>query len=184
MRKKYSKVIQPYVDHLNAILNATITDSRLATLESEAAPLLVMRFQDDQILPLELGDGKWLHFRQLVVEQGQKIDVVEARYILSFSSDVDDDEKHVFRWEYIREPPERYIPQSHLHLYGNNSNIGRLERVHFPTRRLSVEQIIAHLIIEYNVPPRAQKWFEILAKGHLDFLKRTRETEQTLWPFP
>jgi len=67
MRRGYSRVIQPYADHLNRVLNTTITDSRLDMLESRAASLLIVRYQNDEILPLELYEGRWLHFGQQVV---------------------------------------------------------------------------------------------------------------------
>jgi len=60
---------------------------------------------------------------------------------------------------------------------------GGLNHVHFPTRRLSVEQIIWLLVQEWQVPGK-DGWYEVLKKGHLDFLARTRESEEALSPFP
>lgn len=54
MRIKYSKVIQPYVEHLNRVLTLTVTDSRLDVLETEAALVLIARYQSERLLPLEL----------------------------------------------------------------------------------------------------------------------------------
>lgn len=185
MRKTvHSKVIQPYVDHLNRVLNKTITQSRLDTIESEAAFVVITRFQQAEVTPLELSGGKWLHFRQLVIEQDNKIDVLEAHYIFSLSQDPDHEESHIFRWEFIREPPAPHVPQSHLHIYGQNPHAQNLSRVHFPTRRLSVEQIIWLLIQEWDVTPQSENWYAILQRGHRDFLRRTVETERTLLPFP
>jgi len=96
----YSKVVQPYVDALNLLLNTTVTDSRLVTLEGYGPTVYVItRFENSEIYPLELGAGKWLHFRQQVAEDGDKLNVLEARYIFSAAHDIDDEPGHIFRWE-------------------------------------------------------------------------------------
>lgn len=69
----YNQVVQPYVDALNLLLNTTVTDSRLVTLEGYGPIVYVItRFENREIQPLELGTGKWLHFLQKVVEDGER----------------------------------------------------------------------------------------------------------------
>ena len=180
----YNDKVQPYVDALNQTLNKTVTDSRLVTVDYaranyEATVFVIARFEGREVRPLELGGGKWLHFRQQVVEDGEKLNVLEARYIFSESDDVDAEAHHIFQWEYLREPPAPHVPYGHLHVY-----VGGLNRVHFPTRRLSLEQILWLIIQEWDVATRDNQRYEVLKQGHQDFLKRTRETEEFLLPFP
>lgn len=184
MTQAYSKIVQPYVDALNEILNKTVTDSRLVTLELqrdnyEATVFLITRWETKEIRPLELRGGNWLHFRQQVVEDGERLNVLEARYIFSHSDDVDDEDRHVFRWEYTREPPGGHVPFGHLHVYA-----GGLKHTHFPTRRLSLEQILWLVVSEFGVQPKDDHWYKILKDGHLDFLRRVRDSEDALLPFP
>lgn len=67
----YSSIVQPYVDALNRILNTTVSESRLSTVEGfDPTVYVITRFENRQLLPLELRGGKWLYFRQLVTEEG------------------------------------------------------------------------------------------------------------------
>lgn len=176
----YSKVVQPYADALNLLLNTTVTDSRLVTLEGFGPAIyMITRFDGGEIQPLELGGAKWLHFRQQVLEDGNKLVVLEARYIFSSSYDIDEESAHVFRWEYLREPPAPHVPFGHLHVYG-----GGLQHIHFPTRQLSLEQIVWLIVQEWHVPTKRDDWYEVLKQGHRDFLTRTRESEGAMAPFP
>ncbi|MEK7215198.1 MAG: hypothetical protein AAB289_06355 [Chloroflexota bacterium] len=176
----YSSIVQPYVDALNRILNTTVSESRLSTVEGfDPTVYVITRFENRQLLPLELRGGKWLYFRQLVTEEGDQLNVLEARYVCSASDDPDAEAHHHFRWEYLREPPTPQVPYGHLHVYA-----GDLQRIHFPTRRLSLEQILWLLIQEWGVSPRDPNWYEILKAGHLDFLRPTQASEQQLQPFP
>lgn len=180
MRQSYSRIVQPYVDALNRLLNTSVSDSRLVTIEGpQAAVYIVTRYEQGELRPLELRGGKWLHFRQQVVEEGDTLNVIEARYIFSGSADADSEPDHIFRWEYLRNPPGPHVPSAHLHVYA-----GDLDRIHFPTRRLSLEQILWLTIDAWQVTPRDENWYDILKAGHQEFLRRTRATEDLLQPFP
>jgi hypothetical protein len=134
--------------------------------------------QDNEILPLELKPQGWLHFRQIVTLQDSKVIVEDGRYTYSLSSNPDDENQWIFRYEYRLNPQDEY-PHSHLHL--NAYRDGKpLRRIHFPTARVSIEQIIAHLIMEHGIQPKCANWFDILAESHRGFVER--RTDSPLFP--
>lgn len=68
----------------------------------------------------------------------------------------DDKASWIFRYDYLREPPERE-PGAHLQINGNLERAvlpdGKpLGRVRFPTMRVSLEAIIRLLVEEFGVP--------------------------------
>jgi hypothetical protein len=79
------------------------------------------------------------------------------------------------RWEFSRSKPRpdyRY-PLAHLHLNANLSDDSRdVHGLHFPTRRLPLELVLWHLIVEWDVEPMADDWAEILAESIRGFEER------------
>jgi len=104
--------------------------------------------------------------------------VEECRYIYSLSADPDNEEEWIFRYEYCLKP-ERGVPSAHLHFNGTH-NDKPMRQIHFPTGRISIEQIIAHLIIEHGIIPKIPTWFDLLAESHKGFIKR--RTDPPLFP--
>lgn len=182
MAKNQSRqIVQKYIDYLNEVLNNTITDSRLVIVGgTQELVYLVSCFQNDKIVPLKLAPQKWLYFRQLVSIQTRKIIVRECRYHYSLSSNPDDEEQWIFRYEYCLEPEDQ-VPHAHLHLNAIRGG-QNLKHIHFPTGRVSIEQVIAHLIIEHGVKPKGQNWFTILADSHQGFTKRRTDPHPHLFP--
>ncbi len=168
------RILQNYVDYLNEVCNQIITDSRLVILNQK----YITCFQDEAILPLRLKPQGFLYFHQLVSMRSGKVIVEDCGYRYSLSSDPDDEEQWIFRYEYSLNP-EKNVPHAHLHLNASRRN-QELRHIHFPTGRVSIEQIIAHLIIEHGVQPKRLDWFEFLAKSHHGFTKR--RTDPSLFP--
>lgn len=170
--------LRKYADYLNGIFNRTITDSRLCVFQ-RGNELYVTRHQNG-FLPLELKPHSYLHFWQRArIQPNNKVNVLECRYIYSMSDNPDDQANWVFRYEYSLRPKGNE-PHAHIHI-----NAGRggcdLSHIHFPTARLSVEQIIAHLIIEHKV--KAKKgWQKLLANSHEGWMKKRSDLRLCLFP--
>lgn len=49
----------------------------------------------------------------------------------------------------------------HLHIYGEVAGVGRMDRLHLPTRRVSFEQVLRFLIVDLGVRARTG-WAEVL----------------------
>lgn len=180
-RNRDLRTVQNYVDYLNKVCNHTITDSRLIVVHIRQQPFyLVACLQDKIVLPLKLKSQGWLHFRQLVRIQSGKVIIEDCGYRYSLSPDPDDEEKWIFRYEYCLYPEED-VPHAHLHLNASRGTQD-LRHIHFPTGRVSIEQIIAHLIIEHGVEPKEPDWFAVLAESHKGFTTRRTDPQSQLFP--
>lgn len=81
-----------------------------------------------------------------------------------------DEHEWLFRYEYSLNPDEN-TPHAHVHINAKKGE-RELKRTHFPTgSRLSIEQVIAHLIMEYGIEPQCDNWLEVLTTSHLGFLE-------------
>ena len=176
-RSKDLRTLQLFVDYLNVLLNQTVTDSRLTIIKSERRPsFIVARFQKQRILPLQLTPQRWLHFRlSASVRPDGKIIIEEAIWCYSLSDDPDGEE-WIFRYDYRLNPQDIY-PCAHMHI-----NAGDLDKLHFPTSRVSIEQIVAHLITEHGVEPKCQNWLDVLRTSHKGFVERRSDLGDA--PFP
>ena len=174
---------------LNSLINGIMTDSRLDMLAgTDEDHRVVTRAQGTKRLPLELRPSGSLSFYQLVrreIDEGgeddpEKHHVVVERAVYIYSPTPDVDKDWMFRYEYERTPnPPR--PHSHFHL-----NAPGFEGMHFPTDRLTIEQIFAHLMHEHGVQPKppltVEQAIERLAVTHKNFSRRRTDLADA--PFP
>lgn len=179
-RNRTRPIPQKYVDYLNEVFNQTITASRLILLQHASKDFHITCFQDKGRLPLKLNPEGWLHFRQIGSIQSGKVVVTESRYSYSLSPDPDNEEQWVFRYDYCVNL-EKHVPHSHIHLNAARGN-QQLRRIHFPTGRVSIEQIIAHLIIEWGIESKRSDWFEYLAESHKGFMERRTDLQSQMFP--
>ena len=126
-----------------------------------------------KLSPLELRPG-YLSFYQNVRVRGKYIVVIDCAYRYTKSQEGDDCD-YLFRYEYSLNPPRKEIPHSHLHIKACWDNGCSIEKIHFPTSRISIEQVLAHLIIEHNVKPLRDDWFKVLAKSHNAFVQKLQD---------
>lgn len=138
---------------------------------------LIARFQNKAILPLDLRPKGFLHFRQnarsVVLDGKDRIVVTHSHYAFSLSDDPDDKDKWVFRHEYDRDDQNEAL-HAHFHINGVHSTIDSIDyrRMYIPTGRLSIEQILMHLIIEYKIETVSSDALEYLAESHREFMRR------------
>jgi hypothetical protein len=154
--------------------------SRLSLLSGPAASQFVIRrFESGRPAALQLTPRGWLHFQQAIsVRQPEgKVVVRDAAYTYSMSSDADDEAANVFMYHYHREG-YAVRPQSHYHICAERD--GRsIRRLHFPTGRLSIEQILAHLLMDQKVAPITALDVALasLRLSHLRFMRHQRTDE-------
>ena len=98
---------------------------------------------------------------------------------------LDDEDSYVFRYEYSR-TPDNEKPHSHFHVNGVHPKFPELDykRLHIPAGRISVEQIIAHLMLEHEIKPKMSKdeTIEFLRESHKGFSQRRTDLADA--PFP
>jgi hypothetical protein len=129
------RVAQRFVDHLNGVLNRTVSDSRLvvAPLASDPATFRLTRIVDDDDVALELdGTTARLFVQQIVVVEDDRCRT--ESYVYRLQADASP-RSTLVRWEYRRDPPRaKYLsacararqwdlprraadePQAHCHL--------------------------------------------------------------------
>ena len=93
-----------------------------------------------------------------------------------------DDPRPLFVYEYNRSAPPRY-PRCHLHVFAapDHYTLERpFPRLHLPTRRITLEQIVWHLIHEHGVQPRRPDWHHVLWRHETHFRDTQRDKD---WPY-
>lgn len=169
---------QAFVDHLNAVLNATASDSRLSLLPlpHDDAAFEITRFVEDEATSLELlGSDLRLFIRQTIVVTGDGHCQTES-YSYRLQRDAGR-ASWLMRWEYLRNrpKPDYPYPLGHLHVNASLEGDEPLERFHLPTRRVPLELVLWHLLVEWEVQPRSPDWQSHLADSISGFdQRRTR----------
>lgn len=111
-----------------------------------------------------------------IIDGESRVVVNESAY--SFFRE-DGEDSYVFRYEYNRTPDaDDQRPHSHVHVNGGHPKYPDLDykRLHIPVGRVSIEQIIAHLILEYGITPKNGK------DAAIAFLAQSHKESSELWP--
>ena len=93
-----------------------------------------------------------------------------------------DDPRPLFAYQYDRNAAFPY-PRCHLHVFAAPDDYAQerpFSRLHLPTRRITLEQIVWHLIQEHDVEPRRDDWRQVLWRHEEWF--RTIQQDRT-WPY-
>jgi hypothetical protein len=97
-------------------------------------------------------------------------------------------ERPIFRYDYLRTPTTHSrgsYPGSHLHIYGDLTEAGCLPshtplgRIHFPTRRISLEAIIRLLAFDFEIHCNTDHAFWQAVLGESERLFREIAHEST-----
>lgn len=129
--------------------------------------------------PVPLNDGRWLRVSVgLYLEPtpgGTRLKVSDASYQYQMDREPEPD-RWIFRYDYLRTPPSPH-PASHFQV---NATMAEerlpaavpLERIHFPTYRISLEAVIRCLAEQIRVPCNEppEIWRPVLAETERTFL--------------
>jgi hypothetical protein len=155
------------------VLNGTVSDARLSLLARAHSPtrFLVACIQAGRPVPFALhGTTLRLYVEHEVDATNGKAHTASYRYVLQA------DETHeswLARWEYVRERPRGYpYALGHVHVRGEFAHASgtdlatkALERLHLPTARVAFELVLRHLIAEWRVQPKTERWEQILEES-------------------
>ena len=138
--------------------------------------------------PAPLSNGLYLNVemtlrinREYAETPDVRLETTRATYTYQASDDLDDPQP-VFVYEYIRYPPPPY-PRCHLHVHavpGHYAGCKPFPRLHLPTRRITLEQVVWHLIQEHGVEPRHDDWHEVLWR-HEEWFRDIQKNRA--WPY-
>jgi hypothetical protein len=157
-------VAQGLADQLNGVLNRTVSDSRLSITPIAGYPdaFELIRVVDGANASLELGGTTArLYVRLVVVVEDGRCRTESYAYRLQADGSMG---SWLVRWEYVRDPPpsDSAYPRAHVHVNGKFPDEAPIGRLHIPTRRMSLELIVRHLITDWDVKPRSDGWEAIL----------------------
>ena len=168
------KAAQGFADHLNSVLNRTVSDSRLSLIQRPEDPTAfeLTRLVEGSSAPLELhGTSSRLFVRQLfeVIDGHCRIESYSYRLQATDARD-----SWLIRWEYYREPPRADYPYplAHVHFNGALADGTDADRLHVPTRRVPLELVVWHLVAEWRVEPRGDDWRSVLEESIAGFDER------------
>ena len=162
---------QAFVDHLNAVLNATVTDARLSLIALPHADdaFEITRFVDGEEQALDLfGTSLELLAQQTIVVIDGHCRTESHTYRLQREGSP---KSWLLRWEYLRDRPrpDYQYPLAHVHVNAATDSGEEVGRLHIPTRRVPLELVIWHVIAEWGAKPRTSEWLAILEKSMAGF---------------
>jgi hypothetical protein len=167
-------------DLVYALLKATVMQStQIVDLEKIPGGSTAYGITGLNGQPLALNDGRFLRMAVSVyleeTDQGRRLKVRDASY--QYQNDSGGDE-WVVRYDYLRFPKQPH-PNSHLQINAALKHSaclpshGMLERIHFPTHRISLEAVIRMLAHQFQVPCNEDEsvWTRLLSESERLFLE-------------
>jgi hypothetical protein len=127
------------------------------------------RLVNDDDAPLELdGMTARLFVQQVVVVENGSCKTESYVYRLQADAST---RSWLVRWDYRRDPPraDYSYPRAHVHVNGTFPDGAPINHLHIPTRHLSLELVIRHLITDWGVKPRTDDWETILDESVAGF---------------
>lgn len=158
------RAAQHFADHLNGVLNRTVSDSRLSLIQVPGTNAFqLVRLVDGEQAPLELyGSTACLFVHHVIVVEDGRCGTESYGYRLQAS---ESKLSWLIRWEYTREAPKPDYPYPLAHVHVNGafaSGDATLPKLHVPTRPVPLELVLWHLIVEWGVKPKRDDWQRIL----------------------
>lgn len=165
-RAAFQRNARDFNDHLSSLLTRTITPNNpLKPIIRPNAAFISFRgaekFGDKP--SVELANGCSIRVSQIILPNEERPEKVTTDwYSYSYALGPNHDRDWLVRYDYVpgrAEDPEHEYPIAHVHFNGDSRAYKdfqmpgkrELERLHFPTRRISLEDFIEHLIIELKV---------------------------------
>lgn len=134
--------------------------------------------------PVPLRNGMYLNVELTLAVRGPtapRLATTRASYTYQAGEGLDDP-RPLFTYQYDRSAPFPY-PRCHLHVFAAPAGYARerpFSRLHLPTRRVTLEQIVWHLIQEHDVEPRRDDWRQVLWR-HEEWFRTIQQGRA--WPY-
>ncbi len=184
-KKGNKKSLEAFTELATLILDLTVAhpSSRLTRYSGESGEKESIYLSASPKLgtPLRLSDGSFLRVGiSLALRPAEKAPTGKYAKVVSSSCQYQLDKagkEWLWRYDYVREPEGK--PAAHFQVRADLKSDGTrltrkvLERVHFPTGRVSLEAIVRLLIEEFGVPAATDPliWQPVLALSEDLFLK-------------
>jgi hypothetical protein len=172
-------VAQAFADHLNSLLNRTVTDARLTVIgdPGHRARFTLACLRGTTPISFALHGS---NLRLLVAEtfevSGEHCEALRYQYRLSLG---EDKQSWLIRWEHFRDPPTPAYPYPLAHVHVNaalaaDGTGNALAKMHIPTRRVPLELVVWHAIVEWGVEPKTDHWQALLLESIDEFARQRR----------
>ena len=168
-------VAQGLADHLNGVLNSTVTDARLSLLgsagDARRFTLGCLEGASPVAFKLRGSTARLLVLQDLRVV-GEHCETLGYQYRISHGPEK---ASWMLRWEYLRQPLDGGYPYplAHVHVNGTLGSTA-LAGLHIPTARLPLEFVLWHLIVEWSVTPKREDWRDVLQQSIDGFHRKRR----------
>lgn len=167
-------VAQAFADHLNSLLNRTVSDARLSLIGDPSHParftLTCLRGTTPTSFALHGSNVRLLVVQTLEVD-GEQCRTLTYQYRPSLG---EDKQSWLIRWEYFRHRPTTAYPYPLAHVHVNPGGaVAVLPKLHIPTRRVPLELVLWHAIAEWGVQPKGDDW-QALLEDSIDEFERRR----------
>lgn len=171
-------VAQAFADHLNSLLNRTVTDARLSLIGHPSHPARFTLACLRGITPTSFalhGSNVQLLLVQALEVDGEQCRTLTYQYRLSLG---EEKRSWLIRWEYFRHRPTTAYPYPLAHVHVNaellpGGAMAALPKLHIPTRRVPLELVVWHAIAEWSVQPKGDDW-QALLEDSIDEFERPR----------
>jgi hypothetical protein len=161
----FERNARAYNDYLSSLFTRTITEHPLRPIIRPHGAFISFRgaerFGDSPNVELE--NGCRIRVSQTILPNSEDHSkVTTAEYSYSYALGPDPDKDWLLRYDYVPDEPVRNpeyeYPVAHVHFNGVSEAYDRLDqaedkplhKLHCPTERITVEDFIEHLIIEFD----------------------------------
>jgi hypothetical protein len=162
MTASFQRNARAFAAYLSSIVTQTLTRQSLVCDVIKGKAQALIRFRGEYVA---LGNGCTLRILQRIGPHAEdKNKVTTLEYIYAFRIGSDPQKEPLVRYEYLSElaVPEGYrYPRGHVHLSATVPDYDEfierhekkpLHQVHFPAGRISLEDFIELLIVEFHAP--------------------------------
>jgi hypothetical protein len=168
---------------IGEVVNRTISRAPITFVEVEGSDptWYIAHVGGDRLpAPLPLVNGQYLYVYNLLGLRRREryLATLEYRYVYQATADPD---SWIIRYEYEREPGAGYsYAKAHVHINGTPGTYQGAKAfpaLHLPTGpRVTIEQLVRHLITEHGVNPISENWEEACtaAEAHFEGIQRKR----------
>lgn len=190
---KFRRNADEFNDHLSSLLTKTITNQPLRPIKRDNAAFISFRGAEKfgEGASVDLGNGCSIRINQFITPHESNPDKVTTTwYSYSYALGPDHDRDWLVRYDYVplkaMEDDYEY-PSAHLHFNGHSDTYEdfdledkkALHKLHFPSKRISLEDFIEHLIVEFRLLPESEKHEAVRfleeSRSTFEEKKRTRE---------
>jgi len=178
------EVFAKFSGHLNDLLHKTVCDAPLTHIHGPHPTQAQICFrQGNSSIAAKLNSGGWYLFLvqtvRAVRESPKSWRLRTLKYSYRIQRGPSQDDPYLFRYEYVSRELEEFLhPRHHCHIHSQLRIPGKkklhdLDKSHFPTGWVTIEEIIRFLIHSLNVKSRKKRWDAILKDSEEEFRKWT-----------